>query len=122
MLKLVAFLKRRPGMSLEDFRKYYENRHAPLILSLMPRPPRHYVRRYIKFEGNPIDPSAERPQELEFVDCITEVWFDDRAAFDATLGKFSEAVTRQQIADDEDNFLDRTKIRHVVVDEVVSAI
>lgn len=30
MKRLVALLTRKPGMSLVDFRAYYENNHAPL--------------------------------------------------------------------------------------------
>jgi len=30
--KILLFMKRRPGMSVESFREYYEERHAPLCL------------------------------------------------------------------------------------------
>ena len=31
--KILLLMKRRPGMSVEDFRAYYEDRHAPFLLA-----------------------------------------------------------------------------------------
>jgi hypothetical protein len=39
MLKVMAFLVKRPGISSEELVDYYENRPVPLILSLAPPPP-----------------------------------------------------------------------------------
>ena len=37
MIKTIAFLKRKAGLSREAFIRYYETRHAPLILSIAPQ-------------------------------------------------------------------------------------
>lgn len=70
--KVLLFPKRRPGMSVEAFRDYYENTHVKLgekySQGLL-----HYVRRYL-------DPVGD--EELPF-DVITELWLKDRAAAEA---------------------------------------
>ena len=37
MIKTIAFLKRKAELSREAFIRYYETRHAPLILSIAPQ-------------------------------------------------------------------------------------
>ena len=39
MFKQVCLLTRRPGMSMDEFKDYYENAHAPLLAPMMPGPP-----------------------------------------------------------------------------------
>ena len=46
-MKLVLLLKRKPGMSLDDFKAHYELHHAPFGVSVMPLA-RCYIRRYLE--------------------------------------------------------------------------
>jgi EthD domain len=50
--KILLFMKRRAGMSVEDFRDYYENHHVPLVTKGAPSLGR-YVRRYIEPLAHP---------------------------------------------------------------------
>ena len=113
--KILLFMKRRPGMSVESFREYYEERHAPLCLqggSTMSR----YVRRYLEPQPHPETGSWELPP----FDVITELWFDDEQAFRGTLGHLTSTVMPEVITDDEANLFDRSSFRIATVVECQS--
>lgn len=115
MLKTIALLKRKEGLSREAFIGYYENHHAPLMLKLQPAVC-GYRRNFIEPEGAFIFPGAAAPD----FDVITELWYTDRAAYDATMAELTKEETFARIAADEENFLDRSKTRMFVVEEHVS--
>ena len=112
MVKLVLLLKRRAGMSVEDFRKYYETTHSALGKKLLPTAVR-YQRRYLQAIG--ASPGYEATGET--YDCITEVWFADQAAMEAGLAVAAEPEAAALLANDEEKLFDRSKIRFYVVDE-----
>ncbi len=116
MYKSIALLKRKPGLSREAFIDYYENRHVPLIRSLLPQIC-GYRRNFICPEGAYINAAAA---ERDF-DVITEIWFADLAAYNAAMALSAQPEIGQRIAEDEENFLDRSHTRMFVVDEHVSA-
>jgi uncharacterized protein (TIGR02118 family) len=107
MIKVFGYLKRRPGLSPQEFADYYENHHVPLVLSktFMPIV---YMRNYIQ-RGDAFNIEGD---EITF-DCMTELVFadrDDLSAWMASLGG-------DEIAQDEANFIDRAATRAYVVDE-----
>ncbi len=96
MLKQVCLLKRRPGMTRQEFIDYYENRHSKIgepHLGLC----RRYVRRYIVPEKNPMTKEIVEPP----YDVVMELWWDSRADFEATMKKFGEGDLFQRILEDE---------------------
>jgi uncharacterized protein (TIGR02118 family) len=111
MIKVFGYLKRKPGLSPQEFADYYEHNHVPLVLSKAFMPmvyKRNYIQRGDAFniEGN----------EISF-DCMTELVFagrDDLSVWMASLGV-------DEIARDEENFIDRAATRAYVVDERSSA-
>ena len=83
MIKAIGLIKRKPGLSREEFVKHYEEVHAPLALKYFPTIKR-YVRNHI------ITPSgAEEPQ----FDCITEFWYDDMEGYQAVLNALGDHKT-----------------------------
>jgi hypothetical protein len=109
MLKVMAFLVKRPGISSEEFVDYYENRYVPMILSLAP-PSARYTRNYIQ-------PGATaRPGDD--VDVVTELVFADADACQA-WGAVMYAPG-SGVPDDEARFLDRSKSRSYTVIERAS--
>lgn len=105
--KLLIFLKRRPGLSREDFRRYYESVHAPLCLKYMAGVSR-YVRRYL-------EPAPGMP-EME-ADVVTEVWMKDRAALDYVLANAAKDRLPPDVLADEEQLFDRSKSRFCAVIE-----
>ena len=112
MIKTIAFLKRKAGMSQEAFERYYETRHAPLILSIAPQVC-EYRRNFLQTEGAIVVPGLPAPD----FDVVTELWYPDEAAFAAALAAFTDPVNAQRIADDEENVFDRRYTRFYAVDE-----
>jgi hypothetical protein len=109
--KLLIFLKRRPGMSREEFRAYYEANHAPLCLKYMDGV-ECYVRRYL-------EPAPGMP-EME-ADVITEVWMRDRAALDYVLARAAKDKLPADVLADEKKLFDRSKSRFCAVIECETA-
>jgi hypothetical protein len=112
MFKLLIFLKRRPGMSLEEFREYYESVHSKLGEKYS-RGARRYVRRYLQPFPAPLAPGSA---ELDF-DVVTELWYDDRASLEKDLQFSDRPDIAREIEADEERVFDRSKIRYAAVVE-----
>jgi len=97
MLKQVLLLKRRPGMSREEFIDYYENHHSKLVEPFMTQA-RRYVRRYVTPQKNPITGAVV---ELDF-DVITEIWWDSREDLKAAGKQIAASGISQAIYEDEE--------------------
>lgn len=115
IFKVLIFLKRRPGMSLEAFRDYYENVHARLGEKYAAGM-RRYVRRYV--QPLPDAPTAT-PDEMSF-DVITELWFDDRAVFEKVAEFAPRGALPADVLADEERLFDRSKTRYATVIELAS--
>jgi EthD domain len=112
MLKVLAFLTKRKGLGTGELIDYYENHHVPLVLSLVSATPSVYKRNYL-VRGDEFNRENEA---LDF-DVITELVFSDRAGF----VKWIEELSVDEIAADEEQFLDRSRTRAYVIEERVTA-
>jgi uncharacterized protein (TIGR02118 family) len=110
--KILLFMKRRPGMTMEAFQDYYENHHVPLALKYSSDISR-YVRRYLAPQPNPDTGASD---ELQF-DVITELWFDDEAKFQGTVKYLSTSVMPDEIVEDERHLFDRPTMRMATIVE-----
>jgi EthD domain len=110
MLKVMAFLVKKQGLDAADLISYYETHHVPLILSLAPAPTT-YKRNYVMR-----DAPADGPDDF---DIVTELVFPDRAAYEGWVSAMY--APGSGVADDEMNFLDRTRTRSYVVEEHATA-
>lgn len=113
--KILLFMKRRPGMTVEAFRDYYETRHAPLAEKYSQGVSR-YIRRYIDPQPHP-----ETGTFTDGPDVITELWFDDEKIYRATLGYITTSLMPDEIVADERNLFDRASFRIATVVERESA-
>lgn len=110
--KILLFMKRKPGMSLEAFRDYYENHHVPLALKYSQGITR-YVRRYLTPQRHAESGTCE---ELAY-DVITELWFADEAVWRGTVDYIANNVMPEEIVMDELNLFDRPTMRMATVTE-----
>ena len=111
MIKSIALLKKKAGLSREEFIDYYENRHSVLILSLLPGIAK-YQRNFVDLDGAFLFPDAA---PIDF-DSVTEMEFADRAAYDAFVAEATKPETARIIAEDEENVFDRGATRMFLVD------
>jgi uncharacterized protein (TIGR02118 family) len=108
MIKVMLFLKRKPGLTHEEFRNYYESTHAPLALRHTP------LEKYARnFFSTGLD-GSEPPY-----DCVTEFWFKDEKTWNDTRA-WAQTPEGKVLAIDEANFMDRSSMRVFVVEECVS--
>ena len=114
--KTIALLRRRADLDRQAFVDYYETRHAPLIRSLVPGII-EYRRNFLIRDGAFV---SEAAAPLDF-DVVTELWWADRAAYDAAMAVALRDDIAARIAADEANFLDRSGTRMFLVDETKSA-
>lgn len=111
--KILIFLKRRPGLSLDEFRDYYEIKHIPLCKKYMSGVQR-YFRRYVQLLPDPV---TGAPIELDF-DVITELWFNDKKMFELVLEYGTRGQMPAEVIADEERVFDRSKIRYAAVTEI----
>lgn len=113
MVKLFALLRRREGMSHEDFVRHWLDSHGPLIAG-EPSLARHIVR----YEQH----VRHRPDSLsgnEGLDGVTVQWFNSMDDFVAFM---SEPAYAEKVAPDELRFLDMSELEFIVTEEPVIAI
>jgi uncharacterized protein (TIGR02118 family) len=111
MFKVIVLLKRKHGMTVEEFREYYEKKHVELITANVPM--RKYVRNYITPIGNENYAVGAEPQ----FDCVTEAWFDSEDHFSKAVAAILEPKKAAEIMADEERFADRSAIRWFSVTE-----
>lgn len=118
------FVTRKPGMSLEDFKDHYENKHVPLVLRAVgdAKPlshSRYYLQRNPAAQGD-----AEVPPPLLFVgnpetvdyDCITKVELEDEAHFARFTEVFANSPLKKELEEDQAAFADGSKFKIVAVE------
>nr|WP_225016738.1 EthD domain-containing protein [Streptomyces sp. 8L]MCA1221020.1 EthD domain-containing protein [Streptomyces sp. 8L] len=106
MITTIALLKAKDGLTRDEFIRYYENHHVPLILSLAPAPA-YYVRNYLPVVG-------DRAFPADF-DVMTQLGFADEAVRQQWLDLVLAPASG--VAEDEARFLDRTQTRSWIVEE-----
>jgi hypothetical protein len=118
MIKMIGLLKRKPGMSTEAFRDYYESKHRLIGEKYLKDHACRYSRRYL----TPLLRSAAgREADTEY-DVVLEVWYPDQAAYDASIARLGLPEVAAEIAEDEERFLDRPKNRFFTIEERESEI
>jgi uncharacterized protein (TIGR02118 family) len=107
MVKLVGCLKRKPGLSSQEFHRYWREEHFPLAKSV----PEffRYVRKYVQSH------SLETPEHEPAFDGFAEIWFD---SVEDMSRAFAEPRYLEIIRPDEKHFLDLPNCKTAIVEEV----
>src|SRR5882757_444769 len=110
-IRIMVLLKRKHGMSPEEFRQKYEGRHARLAVSLFGHLwsayRRHYLgsaNSFVHVKGAPTSTSEGDNSSAPF-DVITELVFDEAADLD----EMNRIVAENQalLSEDEEHMFDR---------------
>lgn len=116
MIKMIVLLKRKAGLTREQFIARYEGGHAKLAEKHLTNAVR-YVRRYLEplpelFTGDTIEPEH---------DVITEVWFENQEQYEIAMKRLAQPEVVAEIVEDEETLFERDKHRVFMVDERDSA-
>ncbi len=108
MIKLTFCLRRRPDLSIEEFRRYWKEDHGPLVRD---RAEVLGVRKYQQVHT--LDESdlhdalrARNSGSPEPYDGIAEVWVDDVEAFRGGTGTPESRQAAKDLLEDEARFID----------------
>lgn len=122
MIKILWLLKRKAGVTPEQFRERYE-RHSRLGQEIAGHLIYRYKRNY-KIEtrggGTPTTHDGTGkfgPIDWEY-DCISEVCFADEAAYQENSRIFADPVHAERFYKDEEDFLDRKAVIMFKCEEV----
>lgn len=128
MPKIVALLRKKPGISMEEFKEHYETSHAPLILAQARPFIVGYTRSYLNYDDphciygtGALGDGAAGAKDFPRFDVITQLEFKDQSAMEAYFkaGKDPELAARKLA--DELQFLVREERLIVVSDDVRSS-
>jgi EthD domain len=112
MFKVMILLKRRPGMSMEEFIDYYENNHAKLGVKFAPNMI-HYSRHYLRPIADVLEGQVNEPA----YDVITECHFASREAFEENTHLMQSPEALAALIADEEKLFDRPAKSRVLVED-----
>ena len=110
MIKSIGLLKRREGMSVAEFRDYYESTHRRIGEKHLRGFAARYLRRFL-------EPADGRPVNENEFDVILEIWYPDQDAYDRGRAHLGRPEVRAEIVADEEKLFDRARSRFFVVEE-----
>lgn len=121
MVKIIYFLKRKKGLTHEQFREHYEKSHVVLAKKYIGHLLKDYIRNYPSFALlNPSNiPEGTEPVPYDIgYDCITEMHVENQAAIDEMTRIFNDPEVNPVLVEDELKFLERDQIVMIIVDVV----
>ncbi len=110
MIKSIGLLKRRPGMSVAEFRAYYETKHRVIGEKYLTGFASRYVRRFL-------EPADGRSSDENEFDVILEIWYADADAYQRCNVNLARPEVRAEIIADEEQLFDRSRSRFFLVEE-----
>jgi hypothetical protein len=120
-VKIIFFLKRKPGTTSESFRAHYESSHVKLAQKYIGHLLLNYKRNYPQFATlNPSNvPAGTQPPPYDIgYDCITEMWVKDPAALEEVSRIFNDPVINPVLVADELKFLQRDATVMLISEEI----
>jgi len=110
MIKIVALLKRRAGLTPAEFTEYYEQRHAPLFARVIPPEVEQVIVHYAQNHAVALGGGAPA------WDCVTEIGFRDLAGM-RVWSAWYRGPRGAVLREDEETFMDTAARVVVVTDE-----
>ena len=106
MIKTLTFLKRKPGLSKEEFLRHWLEIHGPLGARVVPG-----LKKYVQCHPVPGFDSE--------IDGIVELWWEDVGAFKAFLA-WRQTDNSSVLREDEERFVDTTQwVRFVAQEHLI---
>jgi uncharacterized protein (TIGR02118 family) len=120
MIKVIGLLRRKPGISREEFLRYWKDHHGALAMRV-PEFARH-VRKYVQVHrvSIPALDAQERYNQsglpMEY-DGAVEMWFDSPETMQKAFAALADPVACKELREDEDRFIDGKNTLSVMVGE-----
>jgi uncharacterized protein (TIGR02118 family) len=105
MIKLMALVFKKPGLTDEEFRSYYKEKHATLAKTMIPELRKYTQNHFIKLPGYKYEG-----------DCLAELCFDGLEGIKKYFA-WRKTAAAQPLLEDETKFLDQSKTIRYVVEE-----
>ena len=107
MIRLVFALRRKPGMTREEFQAYWLQKHAPLVASFATDLNIHrYVQTHtLTTEANQAAQAARGDMEPEY-DGVAELWWESEAELNGQIGSEAGQAAGAALLADEQKFID----------------
>lgn len=106
MLKFMTLLTRKPGLSHEEFCRYWREEHGPLAMRIMPGMVRYVQNEVVRLPGG---------EDAPF-DGVAEVWLD--GTWD-DLNTWYRSEAGRALREDEAKFIDTSRWITLIVEETV---
>jgi len=115
VIKVIMPMKRRPGMTIPEFREYYEKRHRLIGEKYLKGFAVRYMRRFT-------NPTVDRDGELRDpeYDVFLEIWYPDEATMEACGKRLGAPEAQREILEDEEKVFDTRFMRSYVLEECES--
>lgn len=122
MFKIVLLIKRKEGMSHQEFRDYYETNHAPLAKRVMPGMSaykRTFLQPLSDSQSSPDDFDLKQESTARDYDVVTEFFWDNADDFQSAV-EFMNSDGAQVLVEDELKFMDRSSMTFFMGEEEVT--
>ena len=106
MLKVVTWFTRKPGLTVEEFRRYWRHEHPKVVLNLPG------LRAY---NQNHVTDAGYAKDRQPYADGVAETWWDDLDALQAHRG----TAALDAVMADEGHFIDPARRHSLVAEEKV---
>ena len=108
MIKTITLAYRKPGMTREEFNKYWLEKHGPLAAKSIPGVRKYVQNHFISVPG----------REFEG-DGIVEMWYDDVASFEKSYQYIFNSPASKELAADASNFCGKGGQLWIVEEHVI---
>ncbi len=107
MISMLVMIKRKAGMSKEQFREYYETNHVALAKKHTAHLFADYRRNYVNSAVSLANWDDSAATQQSPYDVITTIVFENQTKCDEFFRLVSRPEIKKAFADDEANFMDR---------------
>jgi len=108
MIKVITLLKRKPGLSLEEFYTYWREKHSQVALRDNPQ-----MIKYVQNHG------VIMPEGEQEYDGVAETYWPDMETFQAAVEVLQTTEVGQAHMEDLERFVDLSKMVSIVTVENV---
>ena len=125
MYKVISMMKRNPNISAQEFKEFYERKHAPAAAKVLVKYCSDYRRNYPSKQFLSIDGTLRELQDPQGphsfpYDIVNEFWFKDKESMDIVFKGFAARDRKAEAEVEDERYLDLNSIRVLIVEEAVS--